>query len=761
MRILVIADDYPRPDFIYGDVFVHARVKEYIKSNEVLVVGHKPFIASDYRYEYESVNSVIAHTFDNFSKEILKFNPDVVAVHFMNYAHVDFLLGLNKPIIVFAHGFGVLSWKRRLMNYRAPGDIPYLLEYIKKNRLQLAKMKEFITSATMRYDIRFVFVSNWVLNAAANDIGVSMKRNVVIPNGIDTDRFKPNGKNPDHRKKILLLRSFRARNYANDISVDAILLLSKKSFFNELQFTICGEGYLFDKLTQKLKKFPNVSLQNFFIENKNIPLLHKEHGIFLCPSRLDTQGVSMCEAMASGLVPITCPIGGIPEYATDQSSSFQVGSAREVAEKIEYLFYHPDEYMKMSGNAREEIVNKCDLKDTVKRELDLMHEAFATSKEKNTYHQCVNCVLDNTDDPSISFNRDGVCNYCQQYKEEEAKLPSTPEAAKKALDVLVDKIKKAGEGKKYDCILGLSGGVDSTYLALRAKQFGLRPLAVHFDNGWDSELAVKNIENIVSKLGLDLYTIVVDWDEFKDLQLSFIKASVIDIELTTDHAIMATMYKLAFKYNVKYILSGHNIATELVLPTNWYHDKLDHINIQAIHKQFGTVPLQTFPMLDSFSKFKLSWKQIKSARLLNLMPYNKTEVKKVIQRELDWRDYGGKHYESIFTRFYQGYILVRKFKVDKRKAHLSNLICSGQMSRAEVIEELKKPPYEPKQFEEDYTFVLKKFNLTHDEFETLMNEPIKKHTDYEIDDSVYKRYFILRLFHPGWKLIKKIRGDYK
>jgi N-acetyl sugar amidotransferase len=374
------------------------------------------------------------------------------------------------------------------------------------------------------------------------------------------------------------------------------------------------------------------------------------------------------------------------------------------------------------------------------------------------YQQCKHCVLDTHDDPAIVFDERGICNYCLQYELELAKLPTTQDEANIALHKIVDRIKTIGKGKPYDCIMGLSGGVDSTYLAYRAKQLGLRPLAVHFDNGWNSELAVQNIERIVTKLNIDLHTLVVDWDEFRDLQLSFFKASVIDIELATDHAILTTMYKLAIEKNIKFVLSGHNIATELILPVHWYHDKRDHVHIKAIQKEFGTIPLKTYPLMTSFMKFMIEWKQIKSVRLLDYMPYNKKEVKKIIADELGWRDYGGKHYESIFTRFYQGYVLVEKYKVDKRRAHLSNLICSGQMTRDEVLLELKTPPYNPKQFEEDLDFVLKKFGLTKLDFDALMHLEIKRHTDYEVDTSIYKRYGFLKIFLPFWRVIKKVRA---
>lgn len=374
------------------------------------------------------------------------------------------------------------------------------------------------------------------------------------------------------------------------------------------------------------------------------------------------------------------------------------------------------------------------------------------------YQQCKNCLLDTIDDPEIVFNEEGVCSYCSLYKVEAEKLPRTETEAKSLLNKCVSEIKKTGQNKRFDCILGISGGVDSTYLALKAKELGLRPLAVHFDNGWNSELAVKNIENIVSKLNLELYTIVVDWEEFKDLQLAFIKASVIDIELATDHAIMATMYKLALQHDIKYILSGHNIATELILPKNWYHDKLDHVHIRSISAKLGNVPLKTYPLLDSMTKFKMSLRNIKTVQLLNYLPYNKAEVKKIIQNKLNWRDYGGKHYESIFTRFYQGYILVNKFGVDKRKAHLSNLICSGQITRAEALQELNRPAYDAVQLQEDYQFVLKKFDLTKEEFESFMKAPIYRHSDYEIDRSIYDRFFLLRLLSPFWKLFKRLRS---
>ncbi len=373
------------------------------------------------------------------------------------------------------------------------------------------------------------------------------------------------------------------------------------------------------------------------------------------------------------------------------------------------------------------------------------------------YKQCKKCILDTSDDVDITFNQVGICSYCQKYELEERIYHPDAFTAERELSNWITKIKSEGKGKPYDCILGISGGVDSTYLALKAKEFGLRPLFVHFDNGWNSELAVKNIENIVTKLEYDLHTVVIDWEEFRDLQLAFLRASVVDIELITDHAILASLYKLAIQHQIKFILSGVNYVTESILPSSWIHDKRDHVHIRAINKQFGTRELKKFPLLNSTLLIQAAWLGVQSVPLLNYMPYNKKDVKKQIINLLQWRDYGGKHYESIFTRFYQSYILVKKFGVDKRKAHLSNLICSGQMTREEALSEISTPSYPPELQRQDLMFVLKKFGLTEAEFEKIMKLPVKKHSDYPVNRGIYDRYKILKILSPVWKLLKKIR----
>ena len=360
------------------------------------------------------------------------------------------------------------------------------------------------------------------------------------------------------------------------------------------------------------------------------------------------------------------------------------------------------------------------------------------------YRQCSKCVMDTTD-PIITFNDEGICNHCLEYDKIAYAIVKKGKDGEEHLKKMVEEIKASSKGAKYDSIMGLSGGVDSSYLCYIAKNLGLNPLVVHLDNGWNSELAVMNVKNIVSKLNLDLHTYVVNWEEFRDVQLAYIKASVIDIEAITDHAILGTLFRTAKKYGIKNILSGTNFVTEAVLPKSWIFNKADHINLKAIHKRYGTIPLKSFPLYDTrLKKYVHNILRIKTYSPLNYLEYNKDKVKNFLIEELDWRDYGGKHYESIFTRFYQGYILPTKFNVDKRKAHISTLVCSGQITRDEALKQLNEPKYDAKLLNNDKQFVIKKLGLTEDEFESYMNLPVKSHYDFPIEKPLHERFPVLK-----------------
>lgn len=353
------------------------------------------------------------------------------------------------------------------------------------------------------------------------------------------------------------------------------------------------------------------------------------------------------------------------------------------------------------------------------------------------YQICSYCVMDTTD-PDITFDDQGRCNHCRETEFFLQKISLSDEEAQQRLAQTAQKIKKAGEGKPYDCLIGLSGGVDSSYTAYLAHQLGLRPLAVHFDNGWNSELAVSNIKGIVQKLDYDLITLVIDWEEFRDLQRAFIRASVVDIEMLSDHAIIASMFKIARRERIRYVLSGTNLATESCMPQSWNWRKQDLRNIKAIHRRFGEKPLKSFPMLGSFwymiiRKLGLGFEYVE---LLNTVNYKKAEAIKLLERELGWRNYGGKHSESLFTKFYQGYILPEKFGIDKRRVHWSSLICNGEATREEALADLENPPYDPTELEYDKEFVLKKLGFTVEEFDRIMSEPPRPHTFYPSDDFI-------------------------
>lgn len=370
------------------------------------------------------------------------------------------------------------------------------------------------------------------------------------------------------------------------------------------------------------------------------------------------------------------------------------------------------------------------------------------------YQICTQCVMD-TSDPLISFSTAGVCNHCRSYEVEVKPIVDRAESGQAAPELakVVGKIKAAGEGREYDCLIGLSGGVDSSYVAAKVKELGLRPLAVHFDSGWNSELAVSNIENIVKRLDIDLYTHVCDWDEMRDLQLAFFKAGVANCDTPTDHAFLAVLYRVAAKHGIRHIVTGTNFATEAILPQAWGYSPADLTHLRAIHSRFGARPLKTYPTLGFFARY-LYYPLVhglRTVRILNLMPYNKNNVKEIIKQNLGWRDYGGKHYESIFTRFFQAYYLPQKFGYDKRRAHLSSLIVSGQMTREQALKELELPTYPADKLAVDKEFVAKKIGLTVAEFDRIVQAPPHDYSEYRTEVWLYK------LKSMAWGAVKKLR----
>lgn len=365
------------------------------------------------------------------------------------------------------------------------------------------------------------------------------------------------------------------------------------------------------------------------------------------------------------------------------------------------------------------------------------------------YRICTRCIMDTTD-PDIVFDDNGVCNHCYRY-DDQVKRRVAPAGEREArLAALVERIKAQGKNRKYNCIIGVSGGVDSTYVTYLTKQLGLRPLAVHFDNGWDSELAVSNIEKALKALDIDLFTYVVDWEEFRDLQLSFLKGSTPDGEVPTDHAIVALMYQLAAKHGIEHILLGTNVASEAIMPIKWGYGYSDYRYIYDVHRRYGSKRLRTYPHYTLPKLFEYMFlRKIKIIPILDFVDYRKGEAMKILRERLGWIYYGGKHYESIYTRFYQAYILPRKFHIDKRRAHNANLVLSGQLSRGQALDALKEPACQNGQIAEDLVYVMKKLGFDRQEFDSIMNARQKCFTEYRNCHQVLeKAKTIIRFFKP-------------
>jgi N-acetyl sugar amidotransferase len=357
---------------------------------------------------------------------------------------------------------------------------------------------------------------------------------------------------------------------------------------------------------------------------------------------------------------------------------------------------------------------------------------------------CNYCVMDETAS-NILFDENGICNFCRDFKNNTESVYFDDDFSKNVkFEQLIDKIKTTGRGKRYDCIIGVSGGVDSSWVLVEAIKQGLRPLAVHMDNGWNSELAQNNIANLITNLGVDLYTYVIDWEEYRSLMQSFFESDVVDVELLYDNAMLKVNYMLAKKFNVKYILSGMNQSTEGIrMPENWNWFKYDKRQIISIGKKFNNVKTNSFPSIGTLDYCYYRFiKKIEWLPFLDFIKFEKEEALLKLEKEFGYRRYPYKHYESIFTRFYQGYLLPRKFKIDKRKLHLSSLIVTNQMNRFDAINALSNIPYpSPVDLETDIDYFLKKMNWTNIQLNEYLNRSPKAHTLYKSEFKFWKLIF--------------------
>jgi N-acetyl sugar amidotransferase len=346
-----------------------------------------------------------------------------------------------------------------------------------------------------------------------------------------------------------------------------------------------------------------------------------------------------------------------------------------------------------------------------------------------------------TSDSRIIFDSNGVCDHCNDYYKNVLPNWRPNEQGKQELETIVNKIKKEGKGKEFDCLLGLSGGVDSSYmLHIAVKEFGLRPLVFHVDGGWNSELAVHNIQVLVDKLGLDLYTEVINWEEMKDFQLAFFKSGVPHIDIPQDHAFIATLYNFAEKYKIKYILNGGNIATECVRnPMEYLYYGTDMRQIHDIMKRFSTIEMKTNPFSSIFKHniYLRYIKKIQVVKMLNYRPYIKEDALKLLEKEYGWTPYPQKHFESRFTKFYEGYWLPGRFGFDTRRVQYSSLILTGQMTRKDALQKLEKPAYDPEKIDDEFKYIATKLGIDTENLRTYFNMPKKFYWDYKNQESIF------------------------
>lgn len=504
------------------------------------------------------------------------------------------------------------------------------------------------------------------------------------------------------------------------------------------------EANLIEYIENELTEKSNVNYQlhghfsksqvKYFLENEPIDV------IVNCS---DTEGipVSLMEAASASIPSIAFDIGGIPGILVDGKNGillrFDNQNNTLSLRKALYAFHNSSNEVK-KGYSNEAKKTWNDFFNNEKNYTFLSH-LLKESEYFENYVACSKCLIDSRIYPKIILDKHGVCDVCHVVEEKNEKIRQ--KRNDNYLDTLLEEIRNSKKNKQYDCILGISGGVDSAYLALKVREWGLNPLLVHIDNGWNSETAVHNIQVLIDQLGLDLYTVVIDWQEIKDLVRSFLKASVIDIDWANEMCAQAALNQVAKKFGVKYILTGHQMATEGWMPDNVVHYKLDSLNFKAIHKIFGERKLKTYPVIGFLKTYY--YEKILGIKFyypLDYIDYNKELVKKELVEKYSWRDYGQKHFESIFTRFYQGYILIKKFKIDKRRFHYSSSILSNQMTKEEAIKLIESDEYKQSGLmDQDKEYIIKKLEFTPEEFEQILNAPPKNHGDYPSIINVIKR----------------------
>lgn len=725
MKILLYCPNFQANSRKHHPTFLSARVKGYLdKGHNVTIVSHE---IETHDFNYEKLKIIKIEKSDLY--EFLKLNYsqfDIFVVHFITFRICKFLKNYPIKTIIFFHGTESISARRYFFDFRIRPY--YLLKKIIYNFIHFYYLKKIIKN---NHNIKFVPVSKWMKDTIEEDLDLKLKKNSteIISNPV-SNIFNYQSKTFNGGEiKILVIKNFNSYKYAGDITLEFINKILKEKFSEKLVFNIYGQGNIKKSLRNKLKSKKNVNIYDKFLTPKEIKDQFKNHDVFLYLTRMDAQSVSISEALSSGLPVISSNNSAIPEYIKDYENGYLIDNNNYKTFKNRIL----------------DIINDTQNLDKINKNNQKFEEIFSenniTNKEINLFNEkekvCKECLCD-TSIPDLEFTDDGICHYCveitPQIKKMKIKNSTLDEYEKK-----ISELKNYGKNREYDCIIGISGGVDSSYVTHLANKKKLKPLLIHFDNGWNSELAISNIKKIASKSNFDLKTYVINWEEFKDIQKSFLKAGVVDIELVTDHAIFANLVNEAKKNKIKYILSGNNFFTENGMPLSWIWRKTDFLNIKDIHSKYGKIPIKTFPRMNIFTWYLIKNLDLnyKIIELLNFIPYSKIEAIKTLEKEYDWKQYDEKHYESLFTKLYQSYILPKKFKIDKRIVHYSALIRNQELTRQQASNLIKKDILSHTT-SEDIDYFLKKLDLSSEEFDKIIHSSPISHYDFKNSEFIFK-----------------------